>query len=238
MKSRLLLFGCAAVALISVVSWTLYDSPEPSPDPSGDEMASMQKKLQRLEREVSSSAAYMRHAQHAALQAQHHYEERAVKHVDDAPGDAPGEPTTPQEPAEDVEVAGATPQEAQPDDPDPVVLSERLDSAFFDESSDPEWTPGATETAEKLALAMRDNADVTNVECRASLCRLESTFSDLASFHESTVRAVTDPDTGWPGPYMAAVVSDPRHAGAVEAVTYLAREGVDLSPDGIASAYP
>jgi hypothetical protein len=191
----------------------------------------IQEELQRLERKVSNSSAHMRHAEHAAQRAQQYYEDRAAEYFDEAPG----EPTTP---TEVVEAADALPAEVPAEDPrdaDPVVLSERLDDVFFGESSDPTWTPEATETAERLLSSMGQNADFSSVECRASLCRLESTFADLTSFHESTVRAVTDPDTGWPGPYMAAVVSDPHGEGTVEAVIYLGRDGVDLSPNGLAA---
>lgn len=162
----------------------------------------------------------------------------------DAPaaGSAAPEPANAPSPElQSTALAAPAPAQAPGDDGPPAQelspreLSRRLDQRFSAEAIDRTWAREASEQAQRIGGALGPQAAVAAVECRASMCRLATRHTDLSAFQES-MRATlggSAPGPGWNGPLFAAVVSDPEQPGEVEAVIYLARAGVDLSPTSL-----
>lgn len=84
--------------------------------------------------------------------------------------------------------------------------------------------------AEQFSGRLPEGARVLSLQCRSSMCRLETSHPSLESFQGFIQQTVMRGEHNWNGPIMAALEGDPRQPGEVKAVVYLAREGADLSP--------
>ena len=91
--------------------------------------------------------------------------------------------------------------------------------------------PGGAEES-RLAAELRDwvqdalppGASLRDVVCRASVCRLEATYPDLATY-QTFVETYFGADERalWPGPTFLELEPVPRNASEVDAVIYLGR---------------
>jgi len=59
------------------------------------------------------------------------------------------------------------------------------------------------------------------------------THANSESFRDFVTKALIAGGGGWTGQYVAALTSDPSEPGEVEAVAYLARDGVEMSPEAL-----
>jgi hypothetical protein len=107
---------------------------------------------------------------------------------------------------------------------------EQLDERFFTEPLDPGWSQEARRRAEQFGGLLPKGARVLSLECRSSICRMETTQPSLEAFQNFMRQGLLAGGHEWNGPVMAAVKGDPNKPGEVLTVTYLAREGADLSP--------
>ncbi|MGK3984788.1 hypothetical protein WME99_17210 [Sorangium sp. So ce136] len=112
---------------------------------------------------------------------------------------------------------------------EPAVIRERLDERFARERRDPAWTVDAQRTAEsRVAGAIPETSEVRSIECRASMCRIETTHQDLNQYQQFVHRAFMNPETHlWNGGFFATLLGEPAD-GRVTTVAYLAREGEAL----------
>jgi len=143
--------------------------------------------------------------------------------------------------------AAAPSSEAQPNEPEhapPTVpakphswtaqdLSDHYAAAFTAEDEDADWASRARQTAEERVRAdLPAGSELRSVECRASICRIETSHADRDGFREFARRAFNDPTTGvWNGGSFSTIVSGNTDPGTpIVVVSYLAREGSNLPP--------
>lgn len=124
------------------------------------------------------------------------------------------------------------PRPASAEPPAPVDPRARLDSAFLAQQPDPAWTGAASRLAEaRIGAALPPASMLRAVECRASLCRIETDHPDLQHYQQFFQRAFVDPDTrAWNGAVTTAELAEAGD-GTVHVISYLAREGAAL-PQG------
>jgi hypothetical protein len=110
----------------------------------------------------------------------------------------------------------------------PAKLRERLDSTFHAEPFDSGWAGGAQRlAAERLRETLPEGSEVRSVECRSSLCRIETSHTDGPHYQEFVRKAFLNPDTKlWNGGLFSTRLDDASQAeGRTVVVAYLARDG-------------
>lgn len=106
-------------------------------------------------------------------------------------------------------------------------------AAFTSEDSDGRWAPRARQIAEeRVREDLPVGSTLRSVDCRTSMCRIETSHEDPQKFQEFVDKSFGGPATGiWNGGAFSTVVhrgSGPGDPFVV--VTFLAREGSNL-PD-------
>ncbi len=139
-------------------------------------------------------------------------------------------------------VAGAMTASAEPrpapapaDPPAPLDLRARFDSAFLTQRPDPAWTGAAGRLVEaRIGAALPPASTLRAVECRASLCRIETDHPDLQHYQQFFQRGFIDADTrAWNGAVTTVELAEAGD-GTLHALSYLAREGTALPQGGLA----
>ena len=106
---------------------------------------------------------------------------------------------------------------------------ERIARAFSSEKSDPTWAQQAQRTAEaRLRRNLPAGVTLRAVECRTSLCRIETTHENMDVYQRFVEMAFMKMDTQvWNGAsFSTPVEADGAERGfPVAIVSYLAREG-------------
>jgi hypothetical protein len=106
-------------------------------------------------------------------------------------------------------------------------IRDQLEAKFLQErGGGGEWTVEAQRAARtKLFAAMPETSTLRSVECRASMCRIETTHKDLDHYQQFMMSAFMSPTTkvGNGGVFSAPTIST--DGGEVTAVSYLARDG-------------
>jgi hypothetical protein len=121
----------------------------------------------------------------------------------------------------------------KPRDMPPSEVNALYDGAFASDRADPGWTArDQRETVEKIHALLPEGSELRSLDCRESLCRIETRHPDMARHVTFYQRALVDPATQlWNGPmYTAPVEDDPSWDGPIVAVAYLARPGKELPP--------
>jgi hypothetical protein len=131
--------------------------------------------------------------------------------------------------------APAEPRPAPAEPPAPYDPRARLDSAILAQQPDPAWTGAASRLVEaRIGAALPPGSVLRGVECRASLCRIETDHADLPHYQQFFQRAFVDPDTRtWNGAVTTAELTDAGD-GTVHVLSYLAREGTALPQGDVA----
>ena len=126
-------------------------------------------------------------------------------------------------------VASSIPAPAPAASPPPVEPNVRLASAFVAERPDPAWTEAANRLADaRLGAALPASSALRSVECRSSLCRIETVHPDMEHYQRFFQRAFVDQDTrAWNGAVTTAELTEAGD-GSVHVISYLAREGSPL----------
>jgi hypothetical protein len=116
---------------------------------------------------------------------------------------------------------------ATPSEPPPSNMRDMLARVFEKESTDPKWSPVAEQTAEsRLRNAMPKGGSLQSVECRSSMCRIQSVHESVDEFQEFVQSAFMKIDTQvWNGGSFSTPVEDGERHFPVTIVTYIAREG-------------
>jgi hypothetical protein len=144
-----------------------------------------------------------------------------------APRPASGEEVETSGQPDDEEGESRAPAEPRP--VDMAEVSERIQGVFAQQGTDAQWTARASQTArEKLSSALPERSSLRTLECRSSMCRIETEHDDMAQMQQFMEEAFMDPQKRpWNGGFFAMPVSDP-DTGKVVVVSYLAREDEEL----------
>jgi hypothetical protein len=112
-----------------------------------------------------------------------------------------------------------------------VELHKRLEGAFLREDSDAQWIAKVKgPAAAKLRELLPAGSGMRAIECRTSLCRIETIHRDFETFVHFAEAAFTDPSRRlWNGASTSVPLTDNPADGIF--VTYLAREGEPLVMD-------
>lgn len=215
--------GLLTYGASQLVNWR--DRNEPSPGSSDStELQRLRAQVRKLEGSVASADRLARTAQLTAQAA------RAVARQSLEAPPAPQQGSNPGNPGEHGESLPTEAPRTSPPEPSPQELVDQMDSRFFGERLDPDWSREALPRAEQFGVRLPEGVRVVSLQCRSSMCRLEMSHPTLESFQGFIQQTVMRGEHDWNGPIMAALQGDPRQPGEVKAVVYLAREGTDLSP--------
>lgn len=127
------------------------------------------------------------------------------------------------EASEAAPAAGATP-------PAPEVTTEvvatRLADSFRDERQDPSWDSGeATRLERALPAHLPSGSRLLRVECRSTLCRIESSHEGVTQFADFARSSFLMENRVNEGPFFASVTSPVVAGQPVTTVAYVARKG-------------
>jgi hypothetical protein len=175
--------------------------------------------------QLSSDVAHLLKTQaRTAEDARHH----------NAAAPAPTHEAAPMDPVDDEEAptterpatieAATAPERALP--VESAVLRERMDQRFADERTDPSWAVDARQRAQsRLAAVLPATSEVRSIECRATMCRIESVHADLGEYQQFVREGFVNADTQvWNGGFLA-LRKEPSVDGKLATVVYVARDG-------------
>jgi hypothetical protein len=135
--------------------------------------------------------------------------------------------------AEDAGGAASAPAPAGPA-PTSEEMRDRLDAFFSAEAVDPVWNQQAAATLTRgIQAALPTGSGLRRLECRGTLCRIETSHLDADAFRAYAKDAFLERETrvGSSG-FFANLLGDPAAGGPVVAVAYVVREGKDMpGPD-------
>jgi hypothetical protein len=137
----------------------------------------------------------------------------------------------------------AEPPRAARDEPGATAVTttdvhDHLEGTFRADPVDAAWSQRAVSTLHtKLGGVLPSGSSVRGVECRGSLCRIETTHAGLTEYRAFMDKAVLSQVGLWNGGFFADVVGTPEEGRPIATVLYLAREGQSLPPpEGLAAA--
>jgi len=109
-------------------------------------------------------------------------------------------------------------------------IRDTLQSRFVGEEIDRKWSVEAAALVRSHAGArLPEGSRLRSVECRASLCRIETIHRDLAGYRKFLQAPPASPELAWTGPWMTTVLRT-EDDGTVLSVGYFGREGASLVP--------
>lgn len=105
-----------------------------------------------------------------------------------------------------------------------------MEAAFMGEAVDTSWAREAGRTARNTLLShLPEHSRIAALDCRASMCRVESVHESRARADELVRSAITEPTARpWNGSFATGAISEDTRTGSVTLVTYLMREGAEL----------
>ncbi|GEN12107.1 hypothetical protein SAMN05443572_111228 [Myxococcus fulvus] len=147
---------------------------------------------------------------------------------------APGPTAPPPEPA-------SPPREAPVTSPPPPLstaqLRQRLEDYFGDEPFDPAWARSAEQLAtDGVRAALPTAAQLRSIQCRASLCRIETEHGDSEQSLSFVHTAFMNPERQVWNAAFVTVRGEDSTEDRIVTVTYLAREGVELPMERLLSS--
>lgn len=206
-KSLLVVVALAATGLgVAYVARGRAESPvKPEADPA-------------LRREIAELRNAVRQSQALAVMAAQAKPRAERRHEADSDREKMG--------AHDTSETEASNAEAEPKIVESEVEPrERLERKFHEEAPDHSWSSKAAEEAKAgLERGLPEGSQIVSVECRASICRSESSHSNFDRFREFIDRTVLTPEFKWEGPAMWSVLEQSER-GHVSGVLYLLRPG-------------
>jgi hypothetical protein len=114
----------------------------------------------------------------------------------------------------------------------PADATERrvqYNAKFSDEYRDAQWATASQDVATaKLKTILPPTSELKSVECRSSMCKIETTHEDAEHYRDFANNAFMNPTTvPWNGAFFSTGAEDPA-TGRFVAVAYLGREGQPL----------
>jgi hypothetical protein len=140
-------------------------------------------------------------------------------------------PAAPKQVVEDPASAAIAPPKAPP--VDMTEMREQLEESFTKQRTDARWTDEARRTAEtRLSVILPETSKLQALECRTSMCRIETVHQGLESYRQFVQDAFMNPETKlWNGGFFLIQLADPVD-GKLVTIAYLARDGAKLPPIG------
>jgi len=114
-------------------------------------------------------------------------------------------------------------------------ISDMMEAAFVGEVADPSWARDAHKTvATAFTNELPDGSRIKSIDCRSTLCRIETIHDNHERATEFIGRVVADPaKRPWNGSFAAGPIAENPAGGLVTLVTYLMREGAELPHEEI-----
>lgn len=111
---------------------------------------------------------------------------------------------------------------------EPAQMRDRMERSFNTERVDQSWAGTAQRTAhERIPGALPEGSEVRSVECRSTLCRIETSHVNREHYATFLHKAFLEPETRlWNGGQMSIMLDDASQAeGRFVVVSYLAKDG-------------
>jgi hypothetical protein len=135
-------------------------------------------------------------------------------------------PSLPSFRSDDPPAPPANAAHADPSTPPPSEAEVRQapQTHFESQGVDPHWSRDTQRKAEeKLNSLLPADSRLLSVECRESICRVESEHQDIDTFRAFVRSDLFSPELRWEGPMMATVTNTDSN-GRVSSVAYLGRD--------------
>lgn len=142
------------------------------------------------------------------------------------------------EPHADPATADKAADQAVAPAPTSAQVRDRLDDAFRADPIDAAWSQTAVRTLQtKLGPLLPPQSAVRSVDCRGSLCRIETSHAGVTEYRDFVQRTFLGQAELWNAGFFTNVIADPVPGQPVITVAYLAREGQSLpSPEALFGA--
>jgi hypothetical protein len=143
---------------------------------------------------------------------------------------APSERPSAVEPASTVKQAPAPTASA----PQRAVTSEEVrdhyEISFIGENVDAAWSQKARGLAsERLKVTLPDSSAVRSIDCRTSMCRIETSHADLDHYRQFVQKSFMEPESSiWNAATYSSIIDD--SSGNLVVVSYVSRDGQPLPP--------
>lgn len=118
----------------------------------------------------------------------------------------------------------------------PISLADAHDhyeGVFVAERTDTSWANDARRTAsQKLGAALPAGSRAVSIECRESMCRIETAHASLLAYRQFVTSAFLTPETKlWNGGvFTLPVKEDAESHGEMLSVSFIARDGQSIPP--------
>jgi hypothetical protein len=134
--------------------------------------------------------------------------------------------------------AAPAPPPAAPPSPSSDEVRDQIGGSFKSERVDTSWDGVELARLEKaLPALLPTGSQITRVECRSTMCRIESSHASVDQFTEFARSAFLMEKRVNEGPFFASVTAPPVAGQPVTTVAYIARKGHILPmPERIATA--
>lgn len=143
------------------------------------------------------------------------------------PGESP--PSAPGTPRPDVERATAVATPIVQAELTPEEVHEQLEGAFQHDAIDPAWASTSRQLAqERLAKTLPATSTIKSIDCRGSMCRIETWHAGREAYQEFFNRAFVDGSTMlWNGAVQNTLTTE-GSGDALSVVSFLSRENGEL----------
>lgn len=107
-------------------------------------------------------------------------------------------------------------------------VHDTLEQKFDSQASDGGWAMDARRSVEARLADLPVASRVRSIECRSTLCRVETIHDRYPDARAFTSRLAALDQRPWNGGFYTGPISEDPQTGAVTFVTYLVREGMEL----------
>jgi hypothetical protein len=113
---------------------------------------------------------------------------------------------------------------------EPKEVQEHLETEFESDARDPRWTRRDEDVArDKFSAVLPKGSEMRSLECRETMCRIETSHASLEESRQYTQTAFLDQSTQiWNVPGYTMRIGDTSEGAPVVMVAYIAREGHEL----------
>ena len=200
------------IALTYQVAFRVRERRDASPSRDSEEIAELRSEVELLRKQNAAALLVAGYANRPlTAQGEGADRQKALEDQGNTAAPVPAPPTPPQVPPEQAAAA-------------------QLDDHFTTERLDPSWSEKAThEATVAINKALPPGSTIKRVECRATLCRVESFHESVSAFREFTDKTFLDHHRALWNAGITSMVREQTSSG-VTAVSYIAKEGQEIPP--------
>src|SRR5262245_44130605 len=110
-----------------------------------------------------------------------------------------------------------------------ALVHDTLEEKFVSQASDGGWAMEARRSLETRLADLPAASRIRSIECRSTLCRMETIHDRYADARDYTSRFASIDQRPWNGGFYTGPISEDPQNGAVTFVTYLVREGTEMT---------